>query len=126
MRLVDAGDVKKKVMAKKKNDPEYIRFRSSTKSNQKMGKKKKSKTVSESSNTPAYSNKPNVSYSKTTKKTKGNTTREKSKFIQVSENNGEFTKYVSKTRNGNRKVRTKKISANRAEGIARRLKKKYK
>lgn len=126
MRLVDAGDVKKKVMAKKKNDPEYIRFRSSTKSNQKMGKKKKSKTVSESSNTPAYSNKPNVSYSKTTKKIKGNTTREKSKFIQVSENNGEFTKYVSKTRNGNRKVRTKKISANRAEGIARRLKKKYK
>tara|TARA_R110000851_G_scaffold147603_4_gene287560 strand:- start:700 stop:1080 length:381 start_codon:yes stop_codon:yes gene_type:complete len=126
VRLVDAGDVKKKVMAKKKNDPEYIRFRSSTKSNQKMGKKKKSKTVSESSNTPAYSNKPNVSYSKTTKKTKGNTTREKSKFIQVSENNGEFTKYVSKTRNGNRKVRTKKISANRAEGIARRLKKKYK
>ena len=126
MRLVDAGDVKKKVMGKKKNDPEYIRFRSSTKSNQKMGKKKKSKTVSESSNTPAYSNKPNVSYSKTTKKTKGNTTREKSKFIQVSENNGEFTKYVSKTRNGNRKVRTKKISANRAEGIARRLKKKYK
>ena len=126
MRLVDAGDVKKKVMAKKKNDPEYIRFRSSTKSNQKMGKKKKSKTVSESSNTPAYSNKPNVSYSKTTKKTKGNTTREKSKFIKVSENNGEFTKYVSKTRNGNRKVRTKKISANRAEGIARRLKKKYK
>ena len=126
MRLVDAGDVKKKVMAKKKNDPEYIRFRSSTKSNQKMGKKKKSKTVSESSNTPAYSNKPNVSYSKTTKKTKGNTTREKSKFIQVSENNGEFTKYVSKTRNGNRKIRTKKISANRAEGIARRLKKKYK
>tara|TARA_R110001592_G_scaffold84235_4_gene249238 strand:- start:29 stop:409 length:381 start_codon:yes stop_codon:yes gene_type:complete len=126
VRLVDAGDVKKKVMAKKKNDPEYIRFRSSTKSNQKMGKKKKSKTVSESSNTPAYSNKPNVSYSKTTKKTKGNTTREKSKFIQVSENNGEFTKYVSKTRNGNRKIRTKKISANRAEGIARRLKKKYK
>ena len=126
MRLVDVGDVKKKVMAKKKNDPEYIRFRSSTKSNQKMGKKKKSKTVSESSNTPAYSNKPNVSYSKTTKKTKGNTTREKSKFIQVSENNGEFTKYVSKTRNGNRKIRTKKISANRAEGIARRLKKKYK
>ena len=126
MRLVDAGDVKKKVMAKKKNDPKYIRFRSSTKSNQKMGKKKKSKTVSESSNTPAYSNKPNVSYSKTTKKIKGNTTREKSKFIQVSENNGEFTKYVSKTRNGNRKVRTKKISANRAEGIARRLKKKYK
>ena len=126
MQLVDVGDVKKKVMAKKKNNPEYIRFRSSTKSNQKMGKKKKSKTVSESSNTPAYSNKPNVSYSKTTKKTKGNTTREKSKFIQVSENNGEFTKYVSKTRNGNRKVRTKKISANRAEGIARRLKKKYK
>ncbi len=113
-------------MAKKKNDPEYIRLRSSTKSNQKMGKKKKSKTVSESSNTPAYGNKPNVSYSKTTTKTKGNKTTQKSKFKQVSENNGEFTKYVSRTRNGNRKVRTKKISASRAEGIARRLKKKYK
>ena len=100
-------------MAKKKKDSEYIRFRSSTKSNKKMGKKKKSKTVTESSNTPAYSNKPNVSYSK-------------SKFKQVSENNGEFTKYVSKTRNGNRRVRTKKISASRAAGIARRLKKKYK
>ena len=113
-------------MAKKKKDSEYIRFRTSTKSNKKMGKKKKSKTVTESSNTPAYSNKPNVSYSKTTIKTKGNTTKEKSKFKQVSENNGEFTKYVSKTRNGNRRVRTKKISASRAAGIARRLKKKYK
>jgi len=113
-------------MANKKKDPEYIRVRSTTKSNQKMGKKKKSKTVSESSNTPAYGNKPNVSYSKTTTKTKGNKTREKSKFKQVSENNGEFTKYVSRTRNGNRTIRTKKISASRAEGIARRLKKKYK
>lgn len=113
-------------MAKKKNDPEYIRLRSSTKSNQKLYKKKKSKTVSESSNTPAYGNKPNVSYSKTTTKTKGNKTTQKSKFKQVSENNGEFTKYVSRTRNGNRRVRTKKISASRAEGIARRLKKKYK
>ena len=113
-------------MANKKKDPEYIRVRSTTKSNQKMGKKKKSKTVSESSNTPAYGNKPNVSYRKTTTKTKGNKTREKSKFKQVSENNGEFTKYVSRTTNGNRRVRTKKISASRAAGIARRLKKKYK
>ena len=45
---------------------------------------------------------------------------------RLGENNGEFTKYVSRTRNGNRRVRTKKISASRAEGIARRLKKKYK
>lgn len=113
-------------MAKKKNDTEYIQVKSTTRSNQKMGKKKKTKTVSESSNTPAYSNKPNVSYSKTTRKTRGNKTKEKSKFKQVSENDGKFTKYVSRTRNGNKRVRTKKISASRAEGIARRLKKKYK
>jgi len=113
-------------MANKKKDTEYIRVRRTTKSSQKMGKKKKSKTVSEFSNTPAYSNKPNVSYSKTTTKTKGNKTKQKRKFKQVSENDGEFTKYVSRTRNGNRRVRTKKISASRAEGIARRLKKKYK
>jgi DNA-directed RNA polymerase subunit M/transcription elongation factor TFIIS len=112
-------------MAKKKKDPEYIQSRRTTPSSQKMGKKKKSKTVSEYLITPAYNNKPNVSYSKTITKTKGNKTRKKSKFKQVSEKNGEFTKYVSRTRNGNKRVRTKKISAKRAAGIARRLKKKY-
>ncbi len=113
-------------MAKKKNDTEYIQVKSTTRSNQKMGKKKKTQTVTKYLNTPAYNNKSNVSYSKTTTKTKGNKTRKKDKFKQVSENNGEFTKYVSRTRNGNTKKRTKKISASRAAGIARRLKKKYK
>ncbi len=104
---------------------EYIKIKRSTRSNQKMGKKKKTLTVTKSLNTPAYSNSSNVSYSKSTTRTKGNNTRTKSKFKQVSENNGEFVKYVSKTTNNKRKVRTKKISEKKAGRIAKRLKKKY-
>ena len=104
---------------------QFIQAKSTTRSNQKMGKKKKSKTVSKSLHTPTYGNKPTVSYSKSKSTTKGDKTKIKSVWKSVSENNGEFTKYVSRTRNGNKRVRTKKISASRAAGIARRLKKKY-
>ena len=40
---------------------QFIQSKSTTRSNQKMGKKKKSKTVSKSLHTPAYSNTPTVS-----------------------------------------------------------------
>mgnify|MGYP003153781409 FL=1 len=90
-----------------------------------MGKKKKSKTVSKSLHTPTYGNKPTVSYSKSKSTTKGDKTKTKSVFKSVEEKNGQFIKYVSRKKNGKGKPRTKNISAKRAAGIARRLKKKY-